>query len=97
MKPVRIAFALLAILLVVGALATVSSETNLLVTTRPDRSTTTSFLTVTTILDDTTTVSDYGNVELTGNCTAARYFIPDTVSAAPSTVTFTSGTSPPTA
>ena len=91
MKPVRIAFVLLVILLVVGALVAVSSETNLLVTTRTDRFTTTSFLTITSILNHTTTVSVYGNVELTGYCTAARYFIPDTSSAAPSTVTFTSG------
>jgi hypothetical protein len=91
MKPVRIAFVLLVILLVVGALVAVSSETNLLVTTRTDRFTTTSFLTITSILNHTTTVSVYGNVELTGYCTAAHYFIPDTISAAPSTVTFTSG------
>jgi hypothetical protein len=93
MKSVRIASALLAILLVVGVVAVVSSQTNLLVTTRTDRFTamTTSFVTVTSILNHTTTVSVYENVEMTGNCTAASYFLPDTVSAAPSTATFTSG------
>jgi hypothetical protein len=89
MKPVRIASALLAILLVVGVIVVVSSQTNLLVTTRTDRFTTTaiSFVTVTSILNHTTTLSIYGNVELPGNCTAVSYFSPDTVSSGATTAT----------
>jgi hypothetical protein len=87
MKPVRIASALLAILLVVGVIVAVSSQTNLLVTTRTDRFTTTSFVIVTSILNHTTALSIYGNVELPGNCTAVSYFSPDTVSSGATTAT----------
>jgi len=98
MKPVRkIAFALLAILLVVGVIVVVSSQTNLLVTTRTDRFTTTatSFVTVTSVLNHTTTVSVYENVEMMGNCTAVSYFLGDmqTEYATNSTVTQGNSTS----
>jgi hypothetical protein len=83
MKPLRIAFALLAILLVVGVIVVVSSQTNLLVTTRTEEftTTTTALITVTSIVNNTITVSALGNVELAGNCTAVSVFVPDTSAA----------------
>ncbi len=79
--------------LVVGAAAIGSYESGLRTTTSTERftSTTTSTITVTTIVNHTTALSVYENVELIGECTAASYFVPDTVEVAPSTMTTTSG------
>jgi hypothetical protein len=80
MKPVRkIAFALLAILLVVGVIAVVSSQTNLLVTTRTDRftTTTTSFVTVTstsTALCDTSSTLHCVVFQQTGACSDPEFW-----------------------
>jgi hypothetical protein len=49
-----------------------------------------SSITVTSILNRTTTVMLYGNTKLVGNCTVTNYFVPDTVEAFPTNVTYTS-------
>jgi hypothetical protein len=80
----RVAVALLAIALVVGVIIAVSYETNNSVTTTHTEeftATTTSIITVTNVVNKTTTLSVLGNVELTGSCTAVGVFIPDTSSA----------------
>src|ERR1700722_5514798 len=93
MKPVRIAFSFVAILLIVGVIAVVSSQTSLLVTTRTEEltTTTTSLMTVTSIVNHTTTVSVYENIRVVGNCTAVSYDVPDTVEVYMTNVTITSG------
>jgi hypothetical protein len=80
----RVAVALLATALVVGVIIAVSYQTNNSVTTTHTEeftATTTSVITVTNVVNRTTTLSILGNVELTGSCTAVSVFIPDTSSA----------------
>ena len=83
----------MAVALIVGAVAVLSYQSNVSTITSTEQftRTTTTTITVTSILNRTTMVSVYGNVKLTGDCTAASYFVPDTVEVAPSTVTSTSG------
>ncbi len=47
--------------------------------------------TVTSVVNHTTTVSIYENVEMTEICTAVSYVVPDTVGVSPTTITITSG------
>ena len=93
MRRGRAGATLLTMALVVGAVAVVAYQSTVSTTTSTERftSTTTATITITSILNHTTTVSVYGSVKLTGDCTAASYFVPDTVEVAPSTITSTSG------
>jgi hypothetical protein len=95
MKLIRLALVFLAIGLVVGTIFIVESERSLYVVTSTESFTTTtvitntSLLTLTSVVNSTRTISILGNVELSGNCTASTYFVPDTIQV---TATSTSGT-----
>src|SRR5271157_3221615 len=80
MKTFRVALALFALALVLGVIVVISSQTDLLVTTRTDyfTTTTTSTVTITSVVNHTTMISIYENVEMTGTCAAVSYFAPDT-------------------
>ena len=94
MKLTRIALGVLATLLVVGVIVVVSSETGLFATTHTERftGTTTPVMTLTSVVNNTTTVTINENVQINGTCTAVSYIIPDTEEVSLTTVTMTSGT-----
>ncbi len=50
-------------------------------------------ITITAVVNHTTTVSVYGGTELVGNCVVTNYFVPDTVEAFQTTITVSSGNS----
>lgn len=50
-------------------------------------------ITVTAVVNRTTTISVYGGTELVGNCVVTNYFVPDTVEAFQTTITVSSGNS----
>jgi len=95
MKLTRIALGVMATLLVVGVIVVVSSETGLFATTHTERftGTTTPVMTLTSVVNNTTTVTINENVQINGTCTAVSYIIPDTEKVSLTTVTVTSGTS----
>lgn len=89
----RLAVAIVIAAVVISAAALSYSAVQATVTKTSTFTTLPTAVTITAVVNHTTTVSVYAGTELVGDCVVTNYFVPDTVEAFPTTITATSGNS----